>query len=179
MRRRDWPRYRGGESAAPTWAAEVRTWCVVHDGVDVAQLEGFDLVVVGQPQQALATWLGPDELERLRSRGIRLVAHVPLVRALDSPPPPLQVGAGSGLRPAAWYVDAAARIRHATGDAWDGCYLDDVDQVVAFPDGSAAMIELIAIARAASRGGIVIVQSVTARVVEWAADLVGADTPLA
>jgi hypothetical protein len=179
MKQQDWPRYRGGASAAPSWAAEIRTWCVLHDGVDVAQLEGFDLVVVGQPRHALATWLGPDELERLRARAIRLVAHVPLVRPLASPPPPLRAGAASGLRPAAWYVDAAARIRDATDTAWDGCYLDDVDRVLGFPDGSAAMVELIAIARAAGQGRIVIVQSVTDTAVASEADLLGADTPLA
>ncbi len=174
-----WPQYREGAQAPPDWAAKVRSWCVVRDVVDIATLEGFDLVVVTEPQRALDTWLDDDSLDRLRSRAIRLVAHVPLVRQTTAPLARPGLVARSGLRSERWYVEAVARIRAGSSLAWDGCYLDDMTQVLAKPSGHEAAVELIAIARAAGRGGIVIVQSVSDDAVTEAGDLVGAESPLA
>lgn len=174
-----WPQYREGAHQPPDWAGKVRSWCVVRDAVDVAKLEGFDLVVVTEPQNALATWLRHDDLDRLRSLSIRVVAHVPLVGPATAALPRLGYGGRSGLRSERWYVEAVARIRASSSLAWDGCYLDAMTEVLEKPSGQEAAVELISIARAASRGGIIIVQSVSVDAVTEAGDLVGAESPLA
>ena len=174
-----WPQYREGAHEPPAWAGKVRSWCVVREAIDVTALEGFDLVVVTDPQRALDTWLGHDDLDRLRSRSIRLVAHVPLVRATSGATSLLAPFGRAGLSGERWYVEAVGRIRASALLTWDGCYLDDMAAVLGKPGGHEAALELISIARAAGRGGIVIVQSVSDDDVTEAGDLVGAESPLA
>lgn len=173
-----WPLYRNGASTAPSWLGRVRSWAVVDGPVDLDDLEGFELVVVCDPAWALQTWLRRTGVAQLHARGIRAVAHVPLVRPLPLPIALLESRAGNGLRDAHWYREAATRIRYLADVTWDGCYLDDVAEALAFDDGSGAVRELIAIARAASRGGIVITQAVQDQAVIDAADLVGASVPI-
>jgi hypothetical protein len=174
-----WPQYREGAHEPPAWAGKVRSWCVVREAVDTSTLEGFDLIVVTEPRRALDTWLGHDDLDRLRSRSIRLVAHVPLVRPVSLASPLLAALGRTGLSAEPWYIDAVGRIRASALLSWDGYYLDDMAEVVAKPGGREAALELISIARAAGRGGIVIVQSVSDDAVTEAGDLVGAESPLA
>lgn len=178
LRRHVWPLYRNGSGKAPSWLGSVRSWAVVDGPVELNALEGFELVVVCEPERALQTWLRGSGLAQLHAVGVRAVAHVPLVRPLPLPIALLEARAGNGLRDDHWYRDAVTRIRYFADVAWDGCYLDDVSDALAFDDGSDAVRELIAIARTASRGGIVITQSVQDAAVIDAADLVGAAVPI-
>jgi hypothetical protein len=171
------PLYRDGSEAPPSWVGKVRSWCLVQQPVPVVQLAGFDLVVVREPLQALTSWLTPELVHELRVGGIRLAAHIPLVRPMAGVPT-LEPGDAASLLYEPWFATALARVRAVALGPWDGCYLDELATVLGYPGGTAAVTDLIALARRAGRGGIVIVQSVEDEAVVAAADLVGVPAEL-
>ncbi|MEP7054008.1 MAG: hypothetical protein ABI912_02010 [Actinomycetota bacterium] len=148
--------------------------------VDVAELEGFDLVVVSDVQGARDNWLSPAQLAILQGQDVLVVAHVPL---LDAPPPISHrrraVASRSHRTDAGWEErdSALERVREAARAGWDGVYLDDADKVVALPDGAARVAAFINVCRAVMPGGVVILQRVADPVVELA-DAVGPEIPL-
>ncbi|MEO6713453.1 MAG: hypothetical protein ABIM89_08515 [Mycobacteriales bacterium] len=153
----------------------IRTWSVVFQPVDVAELEGFDLVVIAGPD----SWLSAAQLAVLQAQSVLVVSHVPMV---GSPAELKQLRRVLARWPhrghRAWESNGALdRVRSAARAGWDGVYLDDVGDVLTLPDGAARVASVITVARAAMPDGVVIMQRVRDGVVDLA-DAVGLEMPL-